>query len=1466
MPQILSADDVVSVTPSVPAPAPVSQNQTSSASGDWFSENAPNVSAKTSPKRDPRETTISAKPKTFADRLKAPFTGEGSAYGTIQAQREGQKWATGQDANAKPLIDLEGAHAEDAVSSKVGKGIVKGVASTISGFTTPEGIELQAATGGLLEVPAVARLISAGFGLAQVKGAIERSPELKKQLAANDTEGATKTLTEMGLQLGMGAGALKHASKKAKAESESNVVKQPTSDLSVNGEKPYFFGKPVAAPTITPPFAAAPPPAESPKTATKPPMWKKAKEQNANPPSQPVTETPATVEAPAAVPPVENPPAPVEQPPTEQPTPVQPPVDDRPAEGARPWEHSDPVPPERVPVLMKTSEINADPKRFQYKADAIGKGGTTDEFRSVTHWDPSSAGNLQVWRDPADGKVYVTNGHHRLEMANRLGVDEIPVQFIDAPDATAARIRGALTNIRDGKGTSIDAAKIFRDGGITPEEMAREGISPEGKVSKEGIALSGLSDRAFQKVVDGSLLPAHGAVIGEKLRGQTATQDSMIDWLKKQKVRYNANEIGDIAEQWKRFEENGPASVREDNPQGSMFDEDVAQKNYFGEKAQIQEEIRSKLRGDKKLFGLLGKQTVADKLEGAGKNVIDAEGNQGVATKAAQILEVYSKLVNKAGGMENIITDAARKVAEGMSVSDATADAYPRISAEIERILNPSAKNAHVVAKEPAGAGRSGTRIQPEAPIKEVAPVQEPAPEAKKRAKAPRPEPAPAVEPAPAPEAPARKPFPVAEDPFAAPRRGARKIQGKQAESQDAPAPAEAPVSEEPIKPRTGPRKLGKRTTEPEAEGKSGTELSRIDAGQGDSQDNSPIQAAKNSAGRVKIGADVKALAEELGSSLYKGDDVQVITKELMQNAFDAIRGTKNGEVEVRLDRYGKTITIKDNGKGMSRKDLETVFVDLGSSGKRNEAGASGGFGLAKAAPLMMSDSILVETVNEKGGKRYRSTMTTNKNELLGEGANIQTEEVPNTVPTGTTITSNIGHTDWGKWSSAQQFAQDSLKSINAPGKAKIFVDGSDVTSDKYTTEMLKLNERKNLKPIHSFTTSGANVKMYSAPGQKGTIQSMGSIPVEVNNHGIYQFNNSIYLGQSAQMEGVPAILAIDVQAIVPEGHKDYPFTANREEMRGEIDDQVRKYVEENIVKPAQTQATEFISKKYNSLPTVGKDFDSVIFDSGQRLDEHELSKLQNNADFVNLSDEIAQVLDDSLVHLEGADLGVYTGLGGKIERAGIVFAKELHGVHITDPKTGRATVFINPFTANEGSSPRKAASLTWHTIKHEILHDKITGHNEGFTSGLVKLDEALGEYTEAIGRLIHAYADPTDPTKFRKGLIDAKKLYTESRDRTEREKDIFKGQSSRRSEGNGKPVPKTDESNRGSGDQRGPVRSAGGGSGDTKPNGVVRSSQTVPDGGKNTVRGTGRTESRGAGSNGRPNATKPPTWLKPKA
>ena len=540
------------------------------------------------------------------------------------------------------------------------------------------------------------------------------------------------------------------------------------------------------------------------------------------------------------------------------------------------------------------------------------------------------------------------------------------------------------------------------------------------------------------------------------------------------------------------------------------------------------------------------------------------------------------------------------------------------------------------------------------------------------------------------------------------------------------------------------------------------------------------VSAARTSGGKIKLGADVASLGKVLGSSLYSGKEAHIVTKELMQNAFDAVRHLKGqGEVKVFLDQYSNEITIEDGGKGMSPKDLATVFTDLGASGKRGSADASGGFGLAKAAPLMMSESLEVVSVAdvvkgrgaERTTQRIRSTMRMTPQQLMGEGVDLREEVVSKDTPTGTRIKATMPPDSQG-WYEARNFLNNSRKSINPPGKltTRGGHDGEPVTRRMEKIKQLSIPD-------------SAEVSIYGS-SERGEGVKTGSVPLEVNNNGIYQFETSIYLGEGADLAGIPKTLAVDVKSTVEEGHPNYPFAANRESLRDVVMEKVNEYIEEEIVKPAQKKATDFIGQKYDSMPTLAsRDYDIPIFDSGGRLEPHELSAITNNPDVINLGEEFTIALDQAIDRLiDNPQMEYpYDRLGHTIERGGFALSDSLHGVYIKPQGRSKATVFVNPFSFATESTPTQAAHLMWHTIKHEILHDKVAGHYESFTTGEAKVAQALGEYElDALLRLRNAYAEPGNPGQFRQGLNDALQIYKESRGRSPREDDPFNGTASR--------------------------------------------------------------------------------------
>ncbi len=180
--------------------------------------------------------------------------------------------------------------------------------------------------------------------------------------------------------------------------------------------------------------------------------------------------------------------------------------------------------------------LSVDPGRFQYKLDAVGEDGVTAELKESKRYNPDLGGVISIWTDPEDGKSYVVNGHHRYELAKRSGYKgDLLVRQLKAETAEEARTLGAIINIAEGRGTATDAAKIFRDSGLTEKELKeKHDLSLSGAIARQGVELSHLSDPLFAKVVDGELSPARGAIIGRHLT-QAADQMEVYKAAKKLK-------------------------------------------------------------------------------------------------------------------------------------------------------------------------------------------------------------------------------------------------------------------------------------------------------------------------------------------------------------------------------------------------------------------------------------------------------------------------------------------------------------------------------------------------------------------------------------------------------------------------------------------------------------------------------------------------------------------------------------------------------------------------------------------------------------------------------------------------------------------------------------------------------------------------------------------------------------------
>jgi ParB-like chromosome segregation protein Spo0J len=280
-----------------------------------------------------------------------------------------------------------------------------------------------------------------------------------------------------------------------------------------------------------------------------------------------------------------------------------------------------------------------------------------------------SEGPITFWRDPADGKTYVVDGHHRLEIARRTGTEQIEARELNAPNVQTARAFGAYRNIASGHASPIDVAKFMRDTGIGPDHLAQQGISLGSKLVTEGSRLANLDDSIFDQVVTGKLPERTGIAIAQ-IADKTA-QRGMLELLKRKQANGAGFSYAEIEALARRATLAGTTEAT-----GGLFGP-TSESNAV-EAARVEAYVRNRLSSDKRLFGFVSKGERPAELSRGG-NVINVKESQGIAEKATQVLAAFDRLISYKGPVNDAINEAAGAVKSGKSQQAARENAYRRV-------------------------------------------------------------------------------------------------------------------------------------------------------------------------------------------------------------------------------------------------------------------------------------------------------------------------------------------------------------------------------------------------------------------------------------------------------------------------------------------------------------------------------------------------------------------------------------------------------------------------------------------------------------------------------------------------------------------------------------------------------------------------------------------------------------------
>jgi hypothetical protein len=309
-------------------------------------------------------------------------------------------------------------------------------------------------------------------------------------------------------------------------------------------------------------------------------------------------------------------------------------------------------------AIIDPHEIAIDAKRFQFKQIHSYETGASGSLRGIKTWDPIFAGLIQVWLDPKDNKTYVVNGHNRLNLALQLGIKKIAIQFLNCETPLQARIKGALHNMLDSKGTLFDAAKLLKEANLKGEDLRNFGIKVNDSFISKAMALSNLENWLFDKAISGELDQKYAIAIGEL---DKKDQKTMYELVKSYKGILTEKALLELKKQVE-------LAGYEDNSSLDMFGNKEDILNLAVQRSKVVNWIETQLRRSAKIYGLVSNTKNQDILEEVVEN-IDTIASSLKKEQAKQILDLFLLEKNYQGKISQEINKCVNSELEGKNIN-----------------------------------------------------------------------------------------------------------------------------------------------------------------------------------------------------------------------------------------------------------------------------------------------------------------------------------------------------------------------------------------------------------------------------------------------------------------------------------------------------------------------------------------------------------------------------------------------------------------------------------------------------------------------------------------------------------------------------------------------------------------------------------------------------------------------------
>ncbi|WP_417518707.1 LPD5 domain-containing protein, partial [Marinobacter sp.] len=305
----------------------------------------------------------------------------------------------------------------------------------------------------------------------------------------------------------------------------------------------------------------------------------------------------------------------------------------------------------RVPV----DKIKVDPEQYQFRS-RVNEQGVDKRLEGVTKWDDDRAGFVMLHKR-TDGSLYVADGHHRVDLAKKLGQGEINARVIDEADGESVadvRVKAAMANIADGKAEPLDVAKVFRDSEVPLDQVRSRYDLPNNQVSRDGEAIARLSDNVFGMVAAGQLSEKDGAAIGNAFDGARQQEAAV-------KAFQNLKPTKEYERELVLNEVRAAEFVENQGEQGGLFGDDPQEISLMQERMKVLDSLRQQLNADKRLFKSLNSNV--DRASEAG-NKIAKQANAEITERSARSLDLIGR-VTTTPDLNAMVNRAAKRVYDG---------------------------------------------------------------------------------------------------------------------------------------------------------------------------------------------------------------------------------------------------------------------------------------------------------------------------------------------------------------------------------------------------------------------------------------------------------------------------------------------------------------------------------------------------------------------------------------------------------------------------------------------------------------------------------------------------------------------------------------------------------------------------------------------------------------------------------